>query len=192
MPPLIRSELSPLSAGRRAQALAALTAAERTRFESDRHPERFLTGRMLLRELAAELTGQPLESIIVTAPCPDCGLEHGRPRVEGLHVSLSHAGDRTVAVASLGDAVGVDVERRDVSPERLDAIHDLTGGDGLAHWTAVEAVLKADGRGLRVDTRAVTIEGTRATFEGSGYRLLDASDEQHVATVAVALALVSR
>jgi 4'-phosphopantetheinyl transferase len=184
--PLLRFDTSPLAGDRRGRAPALLTAAETARFESDPRPERFLTGRMLLRELAAELTGRELESITVTAACPDCGREHGQPHVAGIHVSLSHARDRVVAVAHPDRAVGVDIERRDAIPERVAAIQEIAGGAGLEHWTRIEAVLKADGRGLRVDPRAVVVEGDRATLDGTLYELLDASDDEYVVSVALA------
>ena len=185
--PLRGRAMSPLLGQRRTRALALLTPAEASRFESDRERERFLTGRMLLRELAAELTGLPLESITVTAACPDCGREHGQPRVDGVFVSLSHAGGVTVAAASADAPVGIDIEPRDAPPERLAAIHDVAGGDDLAHWTRVEAVLKADGRGLRVDPRAVGIHGSRATLGAASYTLTDAGDDDYVVTIATKL-----
>ncbi len=183
---LLRIADRPLVGDRRAVALELLSGAERSRFATARDPERFLTGRMLLRELVAELTGAELASITVIAACPDCGLEHGRPRVAehpGIHLSLSHAGGRTLAAATTGAAIGVDLERRDISPDRLAAIQKVAGGD-LAHWTRVEAVLKADGRGLRVDPRAVEVDGDHATLEGARYELTDASDDRSFASVA--------
>jgi 4'-phosphopantetheinyl transferase len=164
-----------------------LTPAERARIAVDPHPERFLAGRMLLRELAAELTGRDPASTTVTAACPDCGLEHGGPRVDGLFVSLSHAGEFVVAAASATGPVGVDAERRDGGADRVAALHDVAGGDSLEHWTRVEAVLKADGRGLRVDPREVGIRTDVAILTGTRYRLIDASDDTFVISVAAAL-----
>jgi len=189
MPPLLRFDDSPLTGARRDRALRLLNGPEMERFETatDPHPERFLTGRMLLRELVAELSGRELGSITVTAACPDCGREHGQPRVSGLHVSLSHAGDRVIAAAHPDRAIGVDIESRDVSPERVAAIRTIAGAGGLEHWTRIEAVLKADGRGLRVDPRAVRLDGDTATLDGSRYELADASDDRYIATVATRL-----
>ena len=181
-----RSAAGPLTGERRRRALSMLTTTEAARFASDSHPERFLTGRMLLRELAAELTGHDLGRDPVTAACPDCGREHGQPRIDGIHVSLSHAGERTVAVAHPDRSIGVDVERREVSPERLAAIREIAGGIGLEHWTRVEAVVKADGRGLRIDPRRVEIVGERAMLDGRFYELIDASDSD--AEISIALA----
>ncbi len=192
MSPLLRSATAPLLGERRSRALDLLTPAERSRFAADPHPERFLTGRMLLRELVADLTGADPASITVTAACPDCGREHGRPRVDGAFVSLSHTGDLVVAAGSPTAPVGVDVERRDAAAagradERLAAIRLVAAGEGLEHWTRVEAVLKADGRGLRVDPAAVVIRGDRASLDGAAYGLTDASDAEHVISVAMRL-----
>lgn len=189
MQPLIRAEAAPMTGERRLHALALLSESERARFDRERHPERFLTGRMLLRELAAGFTGADLESITITAGCPDCGQPHGRPMIEGteLFVSLSHADEISVAALIQGAAIGVDVEPRDASPERLAAIREIAGGDDLRHWTRVEAVLKADGRGLRVDPREVVIDGDQAELGGIRYSLTEFDDADHLISVATAL-----
>ena len=44
-------------------------------------------------------------------------------------------------------------------------------GDPLLRWTAIEATLKADGRGLRVDPSAVRLGNRRADLDGVRYRL---------------------
>jgi 4'-phosphopantetheinyl transferase len=137
-----------------------------------RGPLDVVAGRALLRGLAAAQLGVAPEDVPLVQRCPDCGGPHGRPVVEGsdLHVSLSRCALGTVAVAAWGRAIGVDVEPRELPPERLDAIRSVAGGDGVAHWTAVEAVLKADGRGLRVDPRRVRVDGGVAWIEGEPAR----------------------
>ncbi len=192
MHPRVRVEASPLRGRRRVHAIAMLSAGERDRFARAANPERFLAGRMLLRELASEFTGLPLTSIAIDARCPDCGRQHGRPTITGtdLFVSLSHADDLTVAALSESAPIGVDIERRHASAERLAAIREITGGGDVHHWTAVEAVLKADGRGLRLDPRAVHITGGSATLERVQYALSDASERRrsdYVISVAVRL-----
>jgi len=162
-PVTLRWELPGLSTVGRQRALGMLTVAEHTRLASMPVPQQdsFLQGRMLLRTLAAELTGVAAELIVITAVCPDCGAEHGQPMVAGsrLHVALTRCAAALVAVASWNGAVGVDAEPMAGGEDRLDAIDALTGIRSLQHWTAVEAVLKADGRGLRVDPREVLLEG---------------------------------
>jgi 4'-phosphopantetheinyl transferase len=131
--------------------------------------ERRRRGRVLLREAAVLLWGEGADAV-VTARCPRCGGDHGRPAVtdtrSGRHLggSVTHAG--TVTLVALGPAaVGIDAERVAGDPARFDAIRAVTGGtpadgrEALRLWTTVEAVLKADGRGLEVDPTRVRIEG---------------------------------
>ena len=192
MPPQVRVDESHLRGQRRVRAIELLSPDERERFARDARPERFLAGRMLLRELASEFTARPLASIAIDARCPDCGEQHGRPTITGteLFVSLSHADGLVVAALSDSAPIGVDIERRHASTERLAAIREITGDDGVRHWTGVEAVLKADGRGLRVDPRAIHIAGDIATLESARYALSDASErhrDDYVISVAIRL-----
>ncbi|MGJ4845295.1 4'-phosphopantetheinyl transferase family protein [Leifsonia sp. Le1] len=118
-------------------------------------------GRAMLRELVAELAAVPADDVRIAARCPDCGGEHGRPVVmapdaaTGVRVSLAHAGDVTVAAALAGGSVGVDAE-----PSTAPETPTTAAATDLRQWTRIEAVLKADGRGLRVDPAAVAFERT--------------------------------
>ena len=112
--------------------------------------------------------------------CGHCGgTDHGRPWVEvdGCAVGVGLA--RTTGVVALvvsPEPVGVDVERVSrVAAAPLDVFtpgeRDRAGGDVralAACWAAKEAVLKRDGRGLRVDPAAVDVDVRRGTavFEG--------------------------
>lgn len=145
-----------------------------SRAERERHdgmpPDRrgpFLAGRLLLRRFAAELLGVDAAGIEIVAACPDCGGEHGRPSVAGsdLYVSLSHSVQGVVAGASWRGPIGVDLESRP-SAGAAEAVGVLSGRASVEHWTRVEAVLKADGRGLRVDPSQVTIEEVDGRLEG--------------------------
>jgi 4'-phosphopantetheinyl transferase len=179
-----------LSAGERIEYLRRLPDAERVRLAGVRAEARdsFLQGRALLATLA-DAAG---EHGAIAALCPDCGGPHGRPMIDGsrLRLGLSHCATAVVAVSSWGAAVGVDVERRAASAARLDAIDRLTGHRSIAHWTAVEAVLKADGRGLRVDPSQVVIERgeARVLDRPQRYRLMAPElDESLQVSVAVAV-----
>ena len=149
-------------------------------------------GRALLRRLAAEQLGIASEKVTLTQRCPDCGGPHGRPVVAGseLRVSLARCVLGAVAVAAWGTGIGVDVEPLAQTPARLAAIEEVAGGAGIAHWTRVEAVLKADGRGLRVDPRRVRIEGGIASIDGepARYRIVEPAVDTPL-QVSVALAL---
>lgn len=87
-----------------------------------------------MRDAVTDLLGP------TTRLCPHCAsTAHGRPRTaDGVPLSLAYA-DGVVLVAratGAGGPVGVDVE---------------AGGPELLAWTRVEAVLKAQGTGLRRD-----------------------------------------
>lgn len=116
--------------------------------------------------------------------CSRCGGPHGAIVVENapFAASVSYAGDLAVAaVAPLGDdviAIGLDAES-DVDPQRdRVGLRGLLGGDRevpVREWTRVEAALKADGRGLRVDPAGVRLvvgaEGWTASVPG-GHRII--------------------
>lgn len=142
---------------------------ERERYEStvSDAKQTFLAGRLLLRRLVGELTGQDPGSVDLVAECDDCGGPHGRPAVRGsdLHVSLARRDDVVVA-AAWHAPIGIDVESVTPTPQSLAAIATLTGDASIARWTRVEAVLKADGRGLRVDPSAVILTPVGGHLEG--------------------------
>lgn len=146
-----------------------LSSVERERYESGPAASRetFLAGRLLLRRLAGELTGEDPGSVDLVAVCDDCGGPHGRPVLRGsdLHLSLSRRDDVIVA-AAWHAPIGIDVETPTPSSEALDAIEALAGDATIARWTRVEAVLKADGRGLRVDPSAVMLKRVDGHLEG--------------------------
>jgi 4'-phosphopantetheinyl transferase len=172
----IRWLRTPLSPEQRLRSLAQLTDAERTREPTDA----FLAGRLLLRDVAREVLGREPE---ITATCPDCGAAHGQPRLDGLFASIAHADGLVIVAVSTESPVGVDVEPNDAEvPEAV------AGGATVRHWTGVEAVLKADGRGLRVDPREVRIAGSAASVDGVDY-LLDYPETVPGFTIAVARAV---
>lgn len=147
-----------------------------------------------LRTLVAELAVVDDASVTIVQRCPDCGGPHGRPVVmapqgaRDIGVSLAHAGEWSVVAAMQGARVGVDVEQRETPSERVEALRTLlerdTGDplgpatpdarDLLRRWTRIEAVLKADGRGLRVAPSDVVLEsiagGLAASVLGSSRR----------------------
>lgn len=155
--------------------------------------DRFLSGRAALQAAAARLGER---SIRIEALCPDCGRSHGRPAAVGasgvLHLALSHAAGRAFAIASRVP-IGIDAEPLDAPAGRLDAIDDLAPGRGhpLHRWTAIEAVLKADGRGLRLPPGAVVLRApvrgiATARLDGRDYRLRTSRAAGCVVTVAEA------
>ncbi|KQM81492.1 4'-phosphopantetheinyl transferase superfamily protein [Agromyces sp. Leaf222] len=181
-----------------ATALAPLTATDRQRFEMlpAARRARFLAGRTALRAAASELTGVDAAAIRIEATCPDCGRSHGRPTVQGepaVFLSLGHGSGIAVAIAG-HVPVGIDLEPRDTSSARIRAIRtvaDSAGRDALRHWVRTEAVLKADGRGLRVDPARVVVRGRTAEITGSRplqrYRLRRIDVHGHIGSIACAV-----
>jgi 4'-phosphopantetheinyl transferase len=191
----------------RDRALGLLGAAERARagVTRDDRLDRFLLGRMLLRDLAADAGGVQAEQVAVEAACERCGLEHGRPRLRwpdaaGPAPSVGLASCDGLVVAALAPpevAVGIDVERpraatsRGAEVERRDAVSQLLGGPrrtAIRRWVRAEAVLKADGRGLRVEPAHVRIDGDRARLPDrtDEFRLVDRRIDGCLVSVAVA------
>jgi phosphopantetheinyl transferase len=129
-----------------------------------------------LRLLAAEVAGVPSAAVRLDQRCEHCGRSgHGRPTVTGadVRVGLSRSGDVVVLAATTGAVLGVDVERVGaVAAAPVDAWSGAelatlrrSGSSAAARtalWTAKEAVLKADGRGLRVDLRSVSVRWRRS------------------------------
>lgn len=138
---------------------------------------RTAAGRAALRALAAELTGADPADVTVRARCATCGGPHGRPVLGGsraldaLHASVAHAGDAVVVAVSTDGPIGMDAESRG---------REAPPGTTLGEWVRIEAVLKADGRGLRVDPSRVRFagdaHGSVAWIDGepARYRVVDA------------------
>lgn len=165
--------------------LPLLTPVELERYRgtgSAATAERFVFGRVLLRMLAAELTGAHPSAVRVVACCAVCGGPHGRPRLEGddralesLSVSIAHCQGAVVVAASTAGVVGVDIEPTAGPADRGARITQVagvpfsTGGfrpaDPVLHWTRIEAALKADGRGLELDPRRVRVHESRFAAE---------------------------
>ncbi|OUE20274.1 hypothetical protein BFL36_11465 [Clavibacter michiganensis] len=132
---------------------------------------RTAAGRDALRALAADLTGADPSEITVRARCATCGGPHGRPvlggsrALDGLHASVAHAGDAVVVAVSTDGPIGIDAEPRG---------REAPPGTTLAEWVRIEAVLKADGRGLAMDPVSVRFaddaRGTVAWIEGEAAR----------------------
>jgi 4'-phosphopantetheinyl transferase len=120
------------------------------------------------REASRALLADLLPGAVFVSRCPSCGGDHGRIHTEGVDaaVSVSYVpGWTVVAVTHDHERVGVDaVPAHAAGLERVLAAGSDAGAwarfpDGAAAraWARVEAVLKADGRGLRVDPSRVSV-----------------------------------
>jgi 4'-phosphopantetheinyl transferase len=159
--------------------LDLLDEVERGRYEAYRRDVdklRFLTGRALIRGVAAAALDVSAGSVELDSSCFDCGKPHGKPRVVGssLEVSVSHSGEWVALAVTSGAPVGVDVEEvrgTDVdglagicfSPAELAVFQslpaDTRGGAFFTYWARKEAVLKATGKGMSVVMSKLTLTG---------------------------------
>lgn len=135
----------------------------RAGMRSESRRRSFTAGRIALRTLLAEhLDRQPADVPLIIEPsgrlaCPGTGL----------HLSLAHSGDVAIAAFSTRN-VGIDLEQIRPKPaslldyiladEEREHVHGLdldTDRTLFLCWTVKEAVLKANGTGLRRSPRLV-------------------------------------
>lgn len=158
--------------------------------------------RILAKELIAARLGCDVKDVKIEREAPR-GFGYHRRLIaskdqQDLPISIVTASFRAATVVAICDPglpLGIDI--RDLHPEpgdlqtmrrhshllNLDDTEDL-----LRHWVCVQAVLEADGRGVRVAPDHVTLDAGR----GRGwlrdrrmrYRLLDASRDGWVITIA--------
>ena len=156
---------------------ALLDEGERGRREGMLRPaavERFTLGVALLRLAAGARLGLAPERVPIDRTCPQCAVPHGRPVIpgSGLHVSVSHSGERVAVALTGAGPVGVDVERvRPLDTDRLARrVGTAPGGDLAAFyvtWTRKESVIKATGEGL-----AMALSDVAVSAPGEPPRLL--------------------
>ncbi len=124
----------------------------------------------------------------------------GKPFIKGFHpFNITHSG-RVVACAVLPQEgnIGIDVEKiREIEVTKFDKqfsplemMRILAGKEPMQtffdFWTMKEAVMKADGRGMRIPLHSIRLKGDHATIDDTGakwnlYPLeLDESVKAHV------------
>lgn len=129
---------------------------------ADAGGDRRRVGRSLLVRLIDELA--PGADAALETRCAVCGhADHGPPRPVSapVVVSVSYADPLVIAAAVRREdacAVGVDVEQaRAGALDELAPLFAPAGPPDIASWTLIEAALKADGRGIRVEPSAVRL-----------------------------------
>lgn len=158
-----------------AALLELLDDVERSRYENYRRDVdklRFLTGRALIRGVAAAELGKDPRDIAIDSSCFDCGKPHGKPKIDGLEVSVSHSGSWVALAVTDVSPVGVDVEEvRDAevddlariafSPAELAVFEAVPPSDRkgafFTYWSRKEAVVKATGKGMSVPMSKLTL-----------------------------------
>ncbi|NHI16468.1 hypothetical protein [Microbacterium excoecariae] len=123
----------------------------------------FAAGRALLaRAIDAVAPGADPR---LTSRCARCGGDHGAPRAAHAAAALSVSYARGLVVAAAAPArvgaLGVDAERLAdfPDPSALAALFAPAAPPDARGWTRIEAVLKADGRGLRAGPERVRLTG---------------------------------
>jgi 4'-phosphopantetheinyl transferase len=145
----------------------------RLRQQADRH--RLTVATAVLRMVVGTHVGVPPAWVVIDRSCPGCGGQHGKPRLPGLHVSVSHSGGTVAVAVGLDGPVGVDVEELGqhdpselerlvvdvLAPEEQAALAQLTDRNRvrgfLAYWTRKEALVKATGDGLSTPLDSVVV-----------------------------------
>lgn len=146
-------------------------------FGVDRRRE-FVLGRSLVSGLVGGLFPDASGWSVGTGVCVRCGQRHGAVQVTGVPAVASVSYARGLVVATVAPSppagrVGVDVELDAVDSARTRDLERLLGRSRqpvLLRWTRIEAVLKADGRGLLVEPRDVRVRGTHASIDGATTR----------------------
>ena len=155
--------------------LDLLDDVEQTRFDGYRRDvdkQRFLTGRALIRGVVAAELGVAPKDVVIDASCFDCGKPHGKPKVDGLEVSISHSGNWVALALTDATPIGVDVEEvRDAEVDGLAGIAfspaELVAFEKVptvrkkeaffTYWSRKEAVVKATGKGMSVAMSKLTL-----------------------------------
>lgn len=129
------------------------------------------------RESSRALLAELLPAARFVSRCALCGGDHGRIRVDGVDaaVSVSYVpGWAVVAVTDAPGRIGIDAVPADAAG--LDSV--LPGAADARAWARVEAVLKADGRGLAVDPARVAVH---ESADGWRARVVESPDSRDAA-----------
>ncbi|MCJ1713766.1 4'-phosphopantetheinyl transferase superfamily protein [Curtobacterium sp. VKM Ac-2922] len=160
--------------------------APRARVRVTRRGPTAQSDREALLAFAAHVTGSDPSSTILGRRCPHCrGTDHGRPWAVAsgrpVGVSLARTPD-VLALAVAPGPVGIDIERRsrvvtaplDVQSPGERARYGDDPDALAACWAATEAVLKRDGRGLRVEPALVDVDlqAGVAHLDGTGHPMM--------------------
>jgi len=155
------------------QEIECLAQAEReraTRFVFDRDRQRFIAGRVAMRQVLSQYTGIAAAGLALTEE------RYGKPLLacaSDVTFNLTHSGGTGLLAISRGTEIGIDLERLvlPADPHKLAASVFTTeecrilktladsqlAAAFFACWTRKEAVLKALGTGMSLDPRGVHV-----------------------------------
>lgn len=172
-----------LSRGWAGEGQKVLSAEERDRagsFRFDRHKERYVAGRFILRSLLSVYTGVSPQEIALDAR------EDGKPflcldgRASELRFNQSDSQGRTLVALARSREIGVDLERVDprvevrelakvaLSGEEMEGLRSLDEEAARERfytlWTVKEAFLKGVGTGLRTAPNQIVVDLSRGSI----------------------------
>lgn len=142
------------------------------RFHFDHHRARYVRASAGLRRILAGYINIQPQAILFEYE--DAGKPHLAGGLEGIDFNLTTSGDLALVALSVKEPVGVDCEqirdcedvvaiaRRMFSPQEASRIADTAAENQLEQfyiaWTALEAEVKADGRGLIGPRESLTLD----------------------------------
>lgn len=173
------------------ELIAELDEAERGRlaaYARQEDKDRFLLGCAVTRRVLGIHLMIPPSDVRLDRKCDDCGRPHGKVKVEGMQLSVSHSGDLIGVAFHPTAPVGLDVEKVDLGIDANSlAVVSLAESETkeltryepadrarafTTYWTRKEAVVKATGDGMRTDLRRLVVsppDQPAALLEWSGY-----------------------
>jgi 4'-phosphopantetheinyl transferase len=154
------------------RALPEMMAKEILQYKKQDDINRLTAGKFLLKKILENM-GEPnrLNDYQIDAM--------GKPFIKGLHdFNISHSGKVVVcATINTDGKVGVDVERmRPIDVKKFDKqfspteMMQILGDDDpqqkfFDYWSMKEAVMKADGRGMRIPLHSIRLKVDHATID---------------------------
>lgn len=155
------------------QALPKIISEEILQYKKQDDINRLTVGKYLLKKLLLDLDfDEKLFSNYAVS-------ELGKPFIKGFHpFNISHTGQVVACAVLLEEGcIGIDVEKiREIdvrkfdkqfsAPEMMQILSSKNSNDTFFnYWTMKEAVMKADGRGMRIPLHSIKIRRHHATID---------------------------
>jgi 4'-phosphopantetheinyl transferase len=155
------------------QNLPAQISAEILQYKQQGDINRLTAGKYLLKKMLVDLNFQPelLNQYAIN--------EMGKPYIPGFHpFNITHSGQVVACAVLLNEGnIGIDVEKiREIevpnftkqfsAPEMMQILSSKNPNTTFfEYWTMKEAVMKADGRGMRIPLHSIKIRRHMATID---------------------------
>ncbi|HEX6982205.1 MAG TPA: 4'-phosphopantetheinyl transferase superfamily protein [Balneolaceae bacterium] len=142
---------------------------ELSSFKNHRRKKEFVTARLMLKKMSRKMGMKEDDFIILK---DEWGCPHGKYGAVNYYVSIAHTQKNVFCGITQNTAIGVDLEpvNRTVAGklrERIlhpDEIQSFRETDTIRLWTIKEAVIKLEGRGLRMNMNEVQVQCDKNQF----------------------------